>query len=126
MWWIVGGIAVALLLAGRPAGIRWVRATAAEDYRDAPSPTTNAVQPPERLSNDAAAAGPVVAQAVPQPDEGVLAVIMAEMRRPRWQHLEHIERVAGPDVAERLAPYRQAIEDVMPLLASTESQKAVL
>lgn len=113
--------ATALLLANRPTGLRWARVAEAEDDNSASVPTTRTAQPLQRLSYNAAAAEGAVTPAAPEPNEAVLATIMAEMRRPLSQRLEHVD-LAGPDVVARLAPYRQAIEDVLPLLASLQAR----
>ncbi len=114
--------AMALLLASRPAGISWVRVTEAEDDNGASTPNSKAVQPLQRPPYDAVAAERVVTPAVAEPDEDALSIIMAEIQMPRSQRLEYIEDLAGPDLADRLAPYRQAIEDVLPLMASLQAR----
>jgi hypothetical protein len=80
--------AMALLLANRPAGNRWIRVT----------------------------------EAVPEPDKEALSIIVAEIQGQRSAHLEHIERLVGPGLTGCLAPYRQAIEDVLPLMASLQAR----
>jgi hypothetical protein len=84
---------MAILLANRPTGARWVRVTET-----------------------------VVTPALPEPDKDVLSIITAEIQGPQSPRLAHVERLAGPGLTERLAPYRQAIEDVLPLMASLRAR----
>jgi hypothetical protein len=114
--------AMALLLANRPAGNRWIRVTEAEETDGVTLPTTKTVPSPKRFSYHAAAAGGVVTPAVPEPDKEALSIIVAEIQGPRSAHLEHIGRLVGPGLTGCLAPYRQAIEDVLPLMASLQAR----